>query len=350
MKKNNSIKRPIYWLSGNICDCDAFINDLCKKYKESQLVVIDGTSVTVSRVLGELTEQEIFNPVDKIIRLKGLPPYYQKIHEYFKFVTKRRVLVIESPATALIEDKEAKAFSSSLYKEIKEMGHLLDFKVKVTPYQAEKWTQKALVKRFDRQMDTEALKLLIERCDGNLDLIYSALKKINSSLKPKQKITLSEVDVQENHSRFNIWAFLDDLVMGRRESAMKELEIMFANSNNLRLDIEGLFGAIIRHYELILIARDKCKNGVTVDGLKRACDPLKNKKTKNQKVELSQRYSDQMLRMFASKSRPNIGTVRLVEILDKMYECHKTLRYYSSNPNRSRLLLVNLVLFVSKNG
>ncbi|MFA6088609.1 MAG: hypothetical protein WC755_01980 [Candidatus Woesearchaeota archaeon] len=334
-----SVKKPVFWISGNMYDCSEAVNLILDKFGTSNVTILDGTSDGVDRVIINLVEKEIFSNGNKVIRLKGLPENYNIIYDYLKYVNEKCVLIIESPTTTKINGKTVIASSSNLYKEIKKIGKVLEAPMELDSKNCKPWIENLCEKKFKRKIDDESINLLNELKNGNADLIYSEIKKLVTYIGSRRKITLEDVrQITANVIEFDVWKFVDRIIDGNEETCIDMLEDYFLTRENFIYEIDGLMGAILYKVELLLLI--KGVGNLTTKETFEALSCFK-KKPKDSK-EPTVRYSQGMIGMIKS-SRNNLGSVRLVSMLSVLYFSLNSVRANSGDASFCKMILLNMV-------
>lgn len=326
-----SIKKPVFWISGNYYDSSEAVNLIIDKFGNENITILDSTSDGVDRVISNLVEQEIFSSGNKIIRLKGLPENYNLIYDYLKFVSEKRVLIIESPTFTKIKNKVVNAALSNLYKEIKKIGKVIDSPTELNDTNAKGWIDSLCERRFKKTIEEEAIPLLLYLKNNNADIIYSELLKLSTYIGKRKKITLDDVkQVVKTDYAFDTWKFVDDLVDGDMEKCIYAFEDYFLTRENFIYEIESLLGAILYRFELMLLIRSCGDTNV-----------LSSFKKKPKDKPITDKYSSGMINMI-KYSKNNLGTIKLTSILSVLYFTLNSIRANGGDSSFCKLILFNM--------
>ena len=340
-------KRPIYWLAGNSYECDLALDQILEKHGRDNVVILDGSSDPVDRVFANLIKSDFFSKENKVIRLRGLPPDYQLILEYFKYVNKNRVLIIESPFQVRMGKKKVDVKKTNFFKEIKKIGKVFDFPIKVSSAKARNWVVKACEKAYKKNINSDAASLLVELKNCNLNHIFAELNKLSAYIGRKKKITVDDVKVCVIDDKdFNIWKMVDHLTEEDFKSSIKEIEDLWVQKD-YATQLELFMGALIFRFELLLFSRVIG----TTDGQSLINELSFFRKKAKKKPEPIRKYNEKALMVFSYSKivkEANIGTKRLVQILEVIYFTHISLRALSSTPSLGRNLISNMIQFICR--
>jgi len=340
------VKKPIFWVTGNQYDCEDIVGQLLKKYKCSQVVSIDSSSDSIQGVLSSLLETDMFETGNKAVRLRGLPPDYTLICRYLPYISEKRILIIESPFQYQVGRRKIKASTSNLLKATKEEGAVYDFPVIVSEIKARKWTRKVSEEAaIKKDIDSDAVDLLVQLRHCNLDRIFSELKKISVYIGKRQKITVDDVRscVLED-KQFDCWALNDALTEGNLGKSTELLESLW-NERNYGVLLEPFVGSLIYRFQLLLFARQLGRSISSTNLKKELVGFRKKKKDGRGRIPKYEAralnifgQSTPIQKAFSSRSKRN-----LAEILEMLYFVQNSLRLLATKLASSRLLLSNMV-------
>lgn len=342
------MKIPAFWISGNLYEVSLTINDILDKYGRDNLITIDATSSTVERIIYELMNVDIFNTKPKVILLKRLPENYTYLSNHLQYVTDKCVLIIDCPKSLKINNRDANVALSTLYKEIKKKGQVIEFPEEAKPGETEKWAIGVCKQAFNRTLDVEASELLCDLKNCNFNNIFSELNKIVTYIGKRRKITIEDVRAcTTDELQFDNWKFIDDLTAGKYELAVEHAEKLFSTAKYIVFDCEFTISAIIYRYELMLFAREVGKHP-DFDKIKKQVNSFQKIKKKDGETELSTKYSDGLLRMFCysnyvKDALNRLSRPRIAEILSALYFVQNSIRFNSGNKARCKLLFMEMI-------
>lgn len=373
-------KKPIYWVTGNYFQCRKNWLDLCIKLNQPNVEMLDcgansqnadknNRQATAGDVVRFLKHRDIFDPRPRILKLKGLPEDYVLIAEYLYLIDENNILYIDAPfGYRKSTNRFITAATSTLFKKIKAEGHLIDFGLDAKSNNAAIAWAESVIKECQREIERNALELLVGLKGRNLDQLYCEISKL-CSYALKGKITQEHVQLCCSSTFLGqSWDLLDELCLVNTDKALEYLQGFYGSAGGLpgtsfRGDVEILLGFMLKYFRLLLHAKDVCGATVNYSAISKACAEFKKppktenkpESSKTEIVEWKEEYFDKMF-INVNVNKSSFQTAlkwskqKIYRIVKMVQDVRFALRSSktSSEVNRAetQLLLDGLALFI----
>ncbi len=371
MKKQKN--KPLFWITGNYYECQKYWKGICAKLKDPNIVVLecgrnaDNVSLedrqaSAGAVIKMLKKQDIFDKRPRIIKMKGIPPDYALITDYFYLVKGTNVLVIDGPIGMRAKGPSNKWVSvktSKFYKEIKAKGQVKEYDMEAkTQSQAVAWI-KGVAKELDRVLELETAQLLVEMKGKNYDVLHGALV-LMCDYQPKGALKKEVVEELFTPTfQRTVWDLVGSIDKGDYVESVAHLQ-RFYDQGEILADsafmgeVEQLLGALAHHFTFLLMARDGCNGVVSYNAVFKSVEGMK--KPKAQKAEdkkkgiwkepFADSYSTGLIKMSLSSPALRWSASRLYNAQRDVSKCRFSARKtfgYSNRPGL-RLCLDTLIM------
>jgi len=338
------IKKNVFFISGNQYDVNKSLSEVLKKFDGWRQFRMNGEQHKSSDVYSRLAEKNVLGDNGRVVIFRYLPEDYANLIDIIENLSDKRALVIISPFNFKMFGHQVRAENSKLIQSIKEHGHVFNFAIEATPARAKPWVESLLKEEFKLKISSDAFNELFERCNNNLDHLFSEVKKLSQFVFPKRSIELDDVDsCVIDLKETNIWNWVDSLLTMDSARVLYELEELFTKSD---LETEQLMAIMLQKVETTLFIREHCSQ------LSYKCiSDILSEFKKNSKTGVVQKYSQPYINQMANA--PTVkdavqknGVVKLVNCLNIIYSL-KVLAREVSNETFKKTVLTLCSLLVS---
>jgi len=372
--------KPVFWIYGNQRQCrqswDQIIDHVTQKSGETPNIDtlfcgINSDSASPAQrwanatdLIGLMRNRDLFDDRPRIIKVVGLPEAYTSILDWFNVINGRNILVFWGPFAYLKPGtkKWISIKTTKLYKTIKKEGQIFEHPLEARTESDSVHFIKEVATELNKDLDSVAARRLVKIQGRNLDLLENSVRKL-SIYQTGRKITVDDVDACcFNDYSDAIWNFIDYLDTQESESALNYLQDFYeegkgAIGENFYGRISRFFGALLQHYQFLLMLKDVCGRSLNVTVAQqelttfKKMNPTKIKELVSGKITLNDlecRFSSAYVDRNISNSALQKAFARrkgdiyqlISDLYDSMYWC----RRYSSNPAMLRLLLDTFAL------
>ncbi len=374
--------KPVFWFYGNERQCRKTWNEILAKVQSAygtepnvetcfcgfnpQGMRDEHRWTTTNDILHLLSSEDLFDPRPRIIKMRGLPEEYTKLANWLDILHDRNILVIWSPFGYIKPGTKQwiTAKTSKLYKEVKRHGKLIEHPVEASDDSAAFEWIREVGKECDKEIEAAGVKSLVRIQGRNLDKLTNCVQKIATYQLGKK---VSEADVLACCSEEfygTVWRYLEDLDYKRHDAALGYLQQFYAEGKGAIGEsfygrVSKFFGAIIQHFQFLLLLKDACGNRLNAQVAEKALSNFK--KTSSTKVnrviagemnssELENRFSSAYLHrniqsssvLAAFKRRKSELYRILLEVYYAMFSC----RFHSGDEAFIKLHLDVMTLVI----
>lgn len=282
MAKKN---KPVFWVFGNLRQCHQTWTEIVrrvetqsKKKPDIQIMFggINPVNATPDRrwstaddVVFALRNHSFCDDNPRIIKVCGLPESYTDLANWFHVVNGSNVLVIQSPFGYIKPGSKQwiTAKTSKFFKKVKTEGFLIEHLVEAkSENDAIAWVV-SVVNEAKKEIKRAVAREVVAKEGKNLDKLMNTVGKLCTYQKGK------EIVVEDVHACCSggflsetVWQFLEDLDYRRNERALGYLQAFYAEGDgdvgeSFYGRISRLFGALLQHFQFLLVLKDSCGNG-----------------------------------------------------------------------------------------
>ena len=375
MKKTKTNK-PLFWIYGNLRQSRQtwdkivqHVENQSKKKPEIQ-VMFGGINpvdaplsqrwTTADDIIFALRNRNFCDNCPRIIKVCGLPESYTDLADWFHVIDGSNVLVIQS-AFGYIKPGSKQwvtAKNSKFFKKVKAEGFLIEHPVEAkNENDAITWIT-SLVIEAKKEIKRIVAREIIAKEGKNLDTLTNVVGKLCSYQKSKE-ITIEDVHAccSSGFPTETVWQFLEDLDYRRDERALAYLQVFYAEEGVVGEYFYGrvlkLFGALIQHFQFLLVLKDVCGNrDLNVQLLEPVLENFKKttptkilelQKKKIKYEELEPRFSKQYVNYNIKQDNIRFAFQKkkseIYRILTALYDCMYLCRRNSNNGYYLRLCL-----------
>ncbi len=376
MAKTKTKNRPLFWIWGNLRQCqqtwDGIVQHVetqTQQKPDIQLMFggINPTNATPAQrwstaddVIFALRSQD-FDGRPRILKVCGLPESYTDLADWFHIVNGSNILVIQS-AFGYIKPGSKQwvtAKTSKFYKKVKAEGFLVEHPIEgKNESDCVEWIS-SLVAEAKKQIKSPVAREIAAKEGKNLDRLMNTVTKLCSYQKGKE-ITIEDVHAccSSGFLPETVWQFLEDLDYRRDERALAFLQAFYAEGDgavgeSFYSRINKLFGAMIQHFQFLLVLKDSCGNRdlnvqIVEDALQhfKKTTPTKIRELQQKKItyeELEPRFSKQYIGYNIKRDNVRFAFRKkkseIYRILDALHDCMFLCRKNSSSDYYLRLCL-----------
>lgn len=375
------MNKPVFWIYGNQRQCraswDQIVSQVEKKTGSPPNVEtmfcgfnpVDAPPTqrwaTTNNVIETLRERDMFDSRSRIIKIIGLPEEYTALTNWLHLVKGDNILVFWGPFGCIKPGSKRwiTAKTTKLYKTIKAEGKVIEHPLEVKfDSEAIDWI-KAIAVEYKKTITSEAARRMVRLQGKNLDTLDNSIQKL-AAYQTSKEITLADVEkcCFSDYSDNEIWGFLDHLDMQESEPAINFLQNFYAeDSGSVGESFYGrvnrFFGALLQHYQFLLMLKDACGRSLNVGVAQRALstfkkiNPTKIKELREGKItldELECRFTSWYVERSISSGPVQKAFARrkgeIYSIVSDLYNCMYWSRRYSSDASMIRLCLDCFVL------
>jgi len=278
-----SKRTPIFWVYGNFRQCRQTWDDIVErstfdKQKPNIQVMFSGINSatatasqrwsTADDLIFTLRNRDVCDDRPRIIKVCGLPELYTDLADWFHVIDGSNILVIQSPFGYIKPGSKrwVTAKNSKFFKKVKAEGFLVDHPVEAkNESDAVDWVTN-LAQESKKEIKNIVAREIVAKEGINLDKLTNAVEKLCVYQRKKE---LKIEDVHECCSGGflpeTVWQFLSDLDRRRDERSLAYLQAFYAEGDGAVGEsfygrINKLFGALVQHFQFLLVIKDACNN------------------------------------------------------------------------------------------
>ena len=279
--------KPVFWICGNLRQCRQTWNQILDHVKKTSgedanvdvlFCGINPTSAapaqrwaTATDLIDLMRNRDLFDSRPRIIKAVGLPEAYSAILDWFSVINGRNILVFWGPFAYIKPGTKrwVSVKTTKLYKTIKKEGKIFEHPVEAKTDPDAISFVKEVIAESNKELSSTAARRMVEMQGRNLDLLENSVHKLSVYCTGK-KIEVDDVEACcfSDYSD-EIWAFLDHLDRQEVEPALNYLQNFYeedkgAIGENFYGRINRFFGALIQHYQFLLLLKDACGRTLNV--------------------------------------------------------------------------------------
>ena len=379
MSQKNKIK-PLFWISGNRRQSQKTFSDivaLIEKNTNSTVNVqmfycgpnLKNTSqrwTSAGDIIQILRSSDLFDNRPRVIKVCGLSDDYTLLSDWLHKVDDRNVLVFWGPFgyTKPGSKQFISGKTSNLFKQIKAEGKIFEYPTEAkTDSDAVFWI-KEIATELKKNIEGSVARRVVELEGRDLDVLTNTVEKLATYQNGKE-ITLDDVNACcFNDYKDEVWDFLAYLDKQDVDAALGYLKRFYDEGDgNVGETFYGrisrLFGALLQHYQFLMMLKDVCGNTLNVQLAQKALSTFK--KTSPSKIDeirngtktiedLECRFTPYFVEFNIKKDSVQTAFKRrkgeIYAIIDDLYHCMFFCRKSSGIESLLKLCLDSFVLVV----